>query len=73
MEIAMPLIQVSIIEGRPAALRSELLQGIAKVTSETLGVPVGTVRVLLTEIPAEHWTVGGVPVGQPAPQGGQTS
>jgi 4-oxalocrotonate tautomerase len=61
----MPLIQVSLRKGRsPAALR-QLAQSLTDAASTALDVPRGSIRVLLSEVPAEHWFVGGEPLGAP--------
>lgn len=59
----MPLVQISLIEGRePGAIRA----AIARVTDaleQTLAAPRETIRVIVHEVPATHWGVGGVPKG----------
>jgi 4-oxalocrotonate tautomerase len=71
----MPLVQISLIDGRePRAIRA----AIARVTdalAETLGAPRDTIRVIVHEVPATHWGVGGVPKGGAAapPQAKVTS
>lgn len=57
----MPVINVSIIAGRPPETRLALIEGLTKAAVDALGVPADTVRVLLWEIPGEHFAVGGVP------------
>lgn len=59
----MPLIQVTIIEGRPKEKVAELIGNLTKTTVETLGAPQEAVRVLVNEIPASHWGVAGKPKG----------
>jgi 4-oxalocrotonate tautomerase len=60
----MPLIQVSIIEGRPKEKVSELIGNITKTVSETLDAPVENIRVLVTEIPKTHWGKSGKPISE---------
>lgn len=62
----MPIIQVSIISGRSPAMKRTLLRSIAEATATSLAVPLSTVRVLLTEVAPEHWTVGGEAKTPPA-------
>ena len=50
----MPLINVQIVQGRSAEQKRNLMRSLV----DTLGAPEQTVRVLLTEIPPEHWGVG---------------
>ncbi|NLT07064.1 MAG: 4-oxalocrotonate tautomerase [Solirubrobacterales bacterium] len=57
----MPLVQVTLIEGRDTAVKSELIARLTDAVVETTGAPRASVRVILSEVPAEHWGVGGVP------------
>jgi 4-oxalocrotonate tautomerase len=61
----MPIIHVSILSGRPAAMKQTLLRSLAEATSTSLGVPLTAVRVILTEVAPEHWTVGGEAIAPP--------
>jgi 4-oxalocrotonate tautomerase len=55
----MPLIQVSLAEGRsPEQLRA-LGEALTTAAEQTLGAPRATIRVVLTEVEPEHWFVGG--------------
>ncbi|VFR32444.1 4-oxalocrotonate tautomerase [plant metagenome] len=56
----MPLIQVTLIEGRPDEAKAELLKGLTQAAVEALGAPRESIRVILQEVPAAHWGVGGV-------------
>ncbi|GMA59910.1 4-oxalocrotonate tautomerase [Alicyclobacillus fastidiosus] len=56
----MPLIQMSIIEGRPPELKKELIREVTDAVVRTLGAKPEAVRVILYEVPPEHWGVGGV-------------
>jgi 4-oxalocrotonate tautomerase len=55
----MPLLQISLIEGRPPELKERLIGALTATVVDTLGVRPETVRVLLTELPAAHWGVAG--------------
>lgn len=59
----MPVIQVTIIEGRSAEAKKELIKKLTDATVEAIGAPRETIRVILQEVPAAHWGVGGVPKG----------
>ena len=54
----MPLVQISMIEGRDAALVSECARQVARAIHQSLGAPMASIRVLVNEMPATHWTVG---------------
>ena len=57
----MPIIDVTLLEGRPPAVRAELIRELTDAAERVLGVPRDTIRVLLRELPAENWGVGGRP------------
>jgi 4-oxalocrotonate tautomerase len=55
----MPIIRIELLEGRPPAMKSELIRRVTEAVVETLKVKPEQVRVLLYEVPPEHWGVGG--------------
>lgn len=55
----MPLIQMHILEGRSEAVKRELIKEVTAAVVKTLGTNPEAVRVLLYELPPEHWGVGG--------------
>lgn len=67
----MPVIQVTMVEGRPAQAKTALIGALTEAAVATLGAPRETIRVILQEVPAAHWGVGGVPKGGPAPGEGR--
>lgn len=56
----MPLIQVTLIEGRPPDRLQTLIAELTGTVARVLGTPETSVRVILLEVPATHWGVGGV-------------
>ncbi|HEY2717203.1 MAG TPA: tautomerase family protein [Solirubrobacterales bacterium] len=55
-----PLVQVTMVEGRDEATRAELIRELtAAAAARVLGSPRERVRVLLYEVPAADWGVGG--------------
>lgn len=56
----MPIIDVSLLEGRTLEQKTALMRELTDVTERVLGVPRESIRVLLREVPPEHWAVGGV-------------
>jgi len=54
----MPIVQISLIEGRDEATVKRCLKKVARTVHETLGAPLETIRVLVHEIPATRWAVG---------------
>lgn len=63
----MPIVRVELLEGRPMEKKRELAERVAEAVAQTLGIDQGRVRVLLYELPPEHWTVGGTPLTAVAP------
>ena len=59
----MPLIEVTMIEGRSADAKRALMRRLTDVAEETLGAPRPSIRVVIREVPAAHWSVGGEPKG----------
>lgn len=57
----MPLIQVMLIEGRTMDAKAALISELTEAAVATLGAPRESVRVIVHEVPAAHWGVGGVP------------
>ncbi len=57
----MPILQVSILEGRSSDQLADLAARLTSAAVESLGVEASQVRVLIQELPATHWAVGGKP------------
>jgi 4-oxalocrotonate tautomerase len=55
----MPIVRVEILEGRSPERKAELIRRLSEAVVESLEVRPEQVRVLLYELPAEHWAVGG--------------
>ncbi len=60
----MPLAQIHILEGRSPELKKQLIEEVTQAISRSLGVPPANVRVLLYELPKDHWAVGGVTMAE---------
>lgn len=56
----MPLIQVTLIEGRSAEAKSRLIHQLTEAAIEAIAAPRESIRVILQEVPPAHWGVGGV-------------
>ena len=56
----MPLIQVTMLEGRSSETKAALILRLTDAAVEVTGAPRETVRVILQEVPPAHWGVGGV-------------
>ena len=56
----MPIIEVKMLEGRTDEQKARLSKALTDVTVEICEVRPDAVRVLIQELPPEHWSVGGV-------------
>ncbi|MCF8478858.1 MAG: 2-hydroxymuconate tautomerase family protein [Rhodospirillum sp.] len=59
----MPLVEVTIMEGRPREKKDAMMKEVAEAVNRTLDAPMETIRVVIREVPPSHWSVGGVPKG----------
>jgi 4-oxalocrotonate tautomerase len=60
----MPLIEVTIVEGRSAEQLRALITGLTRAAVEAVAAPVESVRVVLREVPATHWAAGDVTIAE---------
>jgi 4-oxalocrotonate tautomerase len=56
----MPLIEVTLIEGRSDELKTKLISELTAAAHRAIGAPKPSIRVILREVPASHWGVGGI-------------
>jgi|GEM_PF-6165303 len=57
-----PLLQVHLLEGRPAAVKAVLVEELTEVLHRVLGSDKDRIAVLLTEYAAGEWNVAGQPL-----------
>ena len=62
----MPIVNISIIEGRSSAKKARLIKEVTQAVSRSLDAPEAAIRVLVQEYPAAHWGVAGVPKSTPS-------
>ena len=55
----MPLAQISMLEGRSDDQKRAVIEKVTAALVEAVGVPVETVRVVITEVPKTQWGIGG--------------
>jgi 4-oxalocrotonate tautomerase len=65
----MPIVEITLVEGRPAEARASMMKQITDVIEKTLGAPRQSIRVIIREVPAFHFAVGGEPKGPPPDDG----
>ena len=60
----MPLVEVTMVEGRtPEQLRT-LLAEVHEAVVRALQAPADSVRVVVREVPATHWSAGGQTISE---------
>lgn len=62
----MPIIRIDLLEGRAPERKRDLIRRVTDAVVAALEVRPEQVRVLLNELPPEHWAVGGVPMAERA-------
>jgi len=55
----MPLIQISIVEGRSPEKKEQLIREVTDLVAEVLEAPVESVRIQIQEMRPEHWGIAG--------------
>ena len=56
----MPIAQIYILEGRDAEKKERLIAEVSEAIHRSLDAPLESVRVILVEMPKEHFGIGGV-------------
>lgn len=60
----MPFIEVTLVKGRsPEQLRA-LITGLTRAACDAIAAPLESVRVVVREVPAEHWAAGDVTIAE---------
>jgi 4-oxalocrotonate tautomerase len=57
----MPFVEITLIEGRTKEQKRALFESITAAVVANCDVKPEAVRVVLREVPPEHWAVGGIP------------
>ncbi len=55
----MPIVQVNIMEGRSDEQKENLIHEITEACARALDAPQQNVRVLINEMPKQHFGIGG--------------
>ena len=56
----MPLVEISMLTGRSPEMVRDLITRVHEAVQGALDVAPDHIRVIIREIPLEHWAVGGV-------------
>jgi len=57
----MPMIQITLLEGRNPQMRHRLIADVSAAAAQALEIPVEKINVALVEVPADNYGTGGVP------------
>ncbi|AJG15741.1 2-hydroxymuconate tautomerase [Pseudomonas putida] len=60
----MPIAQLYIIEGRTDEQKETLIRQVSEAMANSLDAPLERVRVLITEMPKNHFGIGGEPASK---------
>lgn len=60
----MPICQIYLLEGRTVEQKRLLIEKITEAMQEAIGARPESVRVILTEMPKEHFGIGGKSAGE---------
>lgn len=56
----MPLVEITLVAGRPPQRIRELVHQVHEAVRTSLDAPPANIRVIVREVPPEHWAVGDV-------------
>lgn len=60
----MPVCQIHLLEGRTVEQKRALVEKVTQAICETVGAKPEGVRIILTEMPKEHFGIGGKTAGE---------
>ncbi|PWU55511.1 4-oxalocrotonate tautomerase [Micromonospora globispora] len=69
----MPLIEVTLTEGRSAHQLRALISSLTTAACEAIDAPLESVRVVVREVPDTHWAAGDVTIAERKQKQGGTS
>jgi 4-oxalocrotonate tautomerase len=56
----MPMVFVSVREGRSPESIRKMISAVTSAVAESLDAPAASIRVVVTEVPLTHWATGDV-------------
>lgn len=60
----MPIAQLYILEGRTDEQKETLIRQVSETMANSLDAPIERVRVIITEMPKNHFGIGGEPASK---------
>ncbi|HAM43721.1 MAG TPA: 4-oxalocrotonate tautomerase [Propionibacteriaceae bacterium] len=60
----MPIIEVTMVEGRSAEQIRALISGLTSVTEQAIGAKKESIRVIVREVPKTHFAAGDVTLAE---------
>lgn len=60
----MPIIQISMLEGRKPEQIRNLIHDVAQTVSSSLQAPIDSIKVIVTEVPTTHWGSGELTIAE---------
>ena len=60
----MPIVQIQLLEGRSTDMKREIIYEMTETLSRVAGVPKERIRIIIQEIPLEHWGINGETMAQ---------
>lgn len=60
----MPLVEVSLVEGRTQEQIRSLIHELHEAVIRALAAPPANVRILVRELPATHWAAGDITIAE---------
>jgi 4-oxalocrotonate tautomerase len=63
----MPIAQLYILEGRTDEQKERLIREVSEAMARTLEAPLENVRVIITEMPKNHFGIAGEPASKVRP------
>ena len=61
----MPIVDITLIEGRSDEAKARLFQKVADAIHEAIDAPKESIRIIIREVPPQHFSVGGVAKPRP--------
>jgi 4-oxalocrotonate tautomerase len=58
----MLILRLTMMEGRTEEQKRQLMERLSRAAGERFRIPLGDVRMMIHEVPALHWGVGGKPM-----------